>query len=84
MRLSIASEPDLDLRAAALLHDIAKPRVRRKMDGEWRFYGHEKASALLAGEIMARLRFKGTVVSKVMCLIRHHLVLYEADGAMGL
>ncbi len=54
-----------------------------KLDGEWRFYGHEKASALLAGEIMGRLRFKGSVVSKVMCLIRHHLVLYDASWSDG-
>ncbi len=75
--------PDLDLRAAALLHDIAKPRVRRKIEGEWRFYGHEKASALLAGEILARLRFKGAMISKVIRLIRHHLILYDASWSNG-
>ena len=77
--------PDPDLRLAALLHDIAKPRVAGKTDGEWHFYGHEKESASLAGEIMGRLRFKRSVISKVVRLIRHHLILYDAgwsDGAV--
>ena len=74
---------DPDLRVAALLHDIAKPRVRRKIGGEWRFYGHETESALLAGEIMSRLRFKASVISKVICLIRHHLVPYDASWSGG-
>ena len=75
--------PDPDLRLAALLHDIAKPRVGRKIDGEWHFYGHEKESALLAGEILGRLRFKGSVISKVVRLIRHHLILYDASWSDG-
>ena len=78
---NISSDPDL--RLAALLHDIAKPRVARKIDGEWHFYGHEKESALLAEEIMGRLRFKGSVISKVICLISHHLILYDASWSDG-
>ena len=77
--------PDPDLRLTALLHDIAKPRVRRKIDGEWHFYGHEKESAFLAGEIMDRLRFSGAVISKVTHLIKHHLIFYDSawsDGAV--
>ncbi|UCF56080.1 MAG: CCA tRNA nucleotidyltransferase, partial [Deltaproteobacteria bacterium] len=50
-------EPDPVLRLTALLHDIAKPRVREKIEGEFRFLGHEKASARLAKEIMLRFKF---------------------------
>ena len=75
--------PDPDLRLTALLHDVAKPRVRRKIGGEWRFFGHEKESTLLAEEIMGRLRFKGSVISKVIFLIRHHLILYDSNWSDG-
>ena len=75
--------PDPVLRVAALLHDIAKPRVRLKIDGVWRFYGHEKESAFLAGEIMTRLRFSRSMMSKVVRLIRRHLILYDSSWSDG-
>jgi len=68
--------PDPILRLAALLHDVAKPRVRMKAAGEWRFYGHEKASAQLAEVILNRLRFSKTTIHKTIHLVAHHLIDY--------
>jgi len=65
------------LRLTALLHDIAKPRTRIKRKGTWRFYGHEAASAILAKEILNRLRFPGAVTKEVTHLIRHHMIGYH-------
>jgi len=70
--------PDPVLRLTAVFHDIAKPRTRVKKDGTWRFYGHEKESALLAGEILNRLRFRREVVRRVTHLIRHHMIGYDS------
>jgi tRNA nucleotidyltransferase (CCA-adding enzyme) len=73
------------LRLTALLHDIAKPRVRKKEGGQWRFHGHEAASATLAEEIMDRLRFSKDMTGKVANLIRHHFIHYDSgwsDGAV--
>jgi tRNA nucleotidyltransferase (CCA-adding enzyme) len=73
------------LRLTALLHDIAKPRVRKKEGGQWRFHGHEAASATLAEEIMDRLRFSKDMTGKVATLIRHHFIRYDSgwsDGAV--
>jgi len=42
---SIKGDPVL--RLSALFHDIAKPRVRKKINGRWRFFGHATASAEL-------------------------------------
>ena len=64
------------LRLSALFHDIAKPRVRKKVDGKWRFHGHERASADLAEEIMERLRFSREMIRKVQNLILHHMIDY--------
>ena len=75
------------LRLIALLHDIAKPRVREKTGEEFRFPGHEKASARLAKEIMVRLKFSNEMIGKVINLVAHHMSTagYHAgwsDGAV--
>jgi putative nucleotidyltransferase with HDIG domain len=66
-------EPDPLLRLTALLHDIGKPRVREKIAGKIRFYGHDKAGAGLAREIMERLRFGNDTIDRVTHLIIHHM-----------
>ncbi|MDY7036335.1 MAG: CCA tRNA nucleotidyltransferase, partial [Thermodesulfobacteriota bacterium] len=73
------------LRLTALLHDIAKPRVREKVNGEFRFPGHAKEGARLAEEIMERLKFSHEVIGKVTNLIEHHMIVYDSgwsDGAV--
>ncbi len=72
-------KPDPLLRVTALLHDIAKPRIRKKIDGIWRFHGHEKASALLAEEIMKRLKFSNKMIGDVTHLIKNHLIGYNSQ-----
>jgi len=61
------------LRLTALLHDIAKPRVRKKTEGEYHFLGHERESAKLGKEIMERLKFSQEMISEVTNLIAHHM-----------
>jgi poly(A) polymerase/tRNA nucleotidyltransferase (CCA-adding enzyme) len=75
--------PALVLRLTALLHDIAKPRMRKKIEGTWRFLGHEETSSALAEEIMARLRFSGNMIEKVTNLIRHHMLTYNPGWTDG-
>ena len=76
-------DPDPVLRLAALFHDIAKPRVRRKIDGEFRFYGHAEESALLATNIMERLKFSNEMRRRVTNLIIHHMVEYDSNWSDG-
>lgn len=76
-------EPDPVLRLVALLHDIAKPRVRRKIKGEFRFYGHAEKSSLLAGEIMRRLRFSRNMIMEVTKLISLHMINYDPEWSDG-
>ena len=70
--------PDPLLRVTALFHDIAKPRIRAKIEGTWRFHGHEKESALLAEEIMKRLKFSNNMIRKATHLIKNHLIGYNS------
>jgi poly(A) polymerase/tRNA nucleotidyltransferase (CCA-adding enzyme) len=72
-------EPTPVLRLTALLHDIAKPRVKKKIEGQWRFLGHERASASLSEEIMNRLKFSKSMTRKVINLIGHHMIGYDSQ-----
>jgi len=72
-------EPDPVLRLSALFHDIAKPRVRAKIKGRWRFLGHATASAELTKEIMMRLRFSNEWTDRVTSLVAHHMFDYKQD-----
>ncbi len=66
------------LRLAALLHDIAKPRVREKSGVNWVFFGHEKESAVLCEEIMTRLKFSKDMIRKVTNLVAKHMIGYHS------
>lgn len=68
-----AIEPRLNLRMAALLHDISKPEcftVDEK--GRGHFYGHHIKSAQQAEIILRRLGYDEYFVGEVTILIRHH------------
>ena len=67
-------DSDPILRLTALFHDIGKPRVRRKIKGRFQFLGHEKVSADMSKEIMARLKFSKKMISRVANLVNLHMV----------
>ena len=73
-------DPDPVLRLTALFHDIAKPRVREKIDGQFRFLGHEEIGARLTKEIMGRLKFDNKTIGKVTNLVTHHMSVAEYDS----
>ncbi|OGF69452.1 hypothetical protein A3H65_03795 [Candidatus Giovannonibacteria bacterium RIFCSPLOWO2_02_FULL_45_14] len=69
----------LDVRVAALLHDVGKPRAKRG-DGKFStFYGHDIIGAKIADQILSRLRFPKEFIEKVSKLIRYHLFYYNVD-----
>ncbi len=74
-----AIENDPLLRLSALFHDVAKPRVRKKANGRWRFFGHAEASAELTKEIMLRLRFSNEWIDRVTHLVAHHMFDYKKE-----
>jgi putative nucleotidyltransferase with HDIG domain len=67
--------PDLVVRLAALLHDVAKPRSAAPKEGapgENTFYDHEKIGAQLAADILARLKFPRREIERVALLVLEH------------
>lgn len=62
------------LRAAALLHDIAKPRTKAFKEGiGWTFHGHEEIGARMIKGIFRRMRFPLDQAKYVEKLVRLHL-----------
>jgi putative nucleotidyltransferase with HDIG domain len=67
------------VRIAALLHDIAKPRVKTGQGAEATFYGHEIVGAKMAFQLLNRLRFPQKDIKKITKLVRYHLFYYNVD-----
>lgn len=69
----------MELRLAALLHDVAKPASLKFRDGEATFYNHEVMSADQTFEIMRRLKFSNKEIEEVTHLVRQHMFNYTPD-----
>lgn len=70
-----AAPPILDVRLAALFHDIGKPRKKR-FDSERdkaTFYGHQNIGAKMARHILKRLKFSNETVERVTKMVSHHM-----------
>jgi len=78
--------PTLELRWAALLHDIAKPATYSYRDGEVHFFGHEALGAQWARDIMTRLHYDRATVERVSNLVGMHMRINTygdwTDGAV--
>lgn len=68
----------MHVRFAALLHDVAKPRVKVGQGPNSTFYNHQMVGAKMAFEILNRLKFPKKDVEKVVNLIRYHMFYYNA------
>lgn len=65
------------VRLATLLHDVGKPRTKRKMKGKITFYNHEVVGARIAAQIADRLRLSKKQKEKLITLVRWHMFAYD-------
>lgn len=71
----------VNVRLAALLHDIGKPAskvVKVTDEGEiYNFFSHEKYSETIARKLLTKLRFSNNEINNVCHLIENHMFHYE-------
>jgi len=71
---------ELEIRLAALFHDIGKPKSRRKgIKKEYTFYGHEVVSEKMARTIMERLKYPKKTTDLVVSLVRNHMFFSDTE-----
>jgi len=79
LALKFCPSKKLEVRLAALLHDIAKPQTKRG-EGEFAtFYNHDHVGARVARKILQRLRFSTEVIEKVFLLVDNHMFYYNPE-----
>ncbi len=72
----------LEVRLAALLHDVAKPATRRynKVKKLYTFYGHEVVGERMTKKLMKRMRFSREQIDTVTKLVRNHQFFTDIDA----
>lgn len=67
------------VRLAALLHDIAKSRIKAGENEEATFYNHEIVGARMCFQILNNLKLPKKDVEKITKLVRYHMFYYDVD-----
>jgi tRNA nucleotidyltransferase (CCA-adding enzyme) len=71
----------LEIRLAALFHDIGKPASRRWSNekNDWTFYGHDIIGAKMTFRILTDLKFPKKTIELVAKLVRYHLFFSDTE-----
>lgn len=74
-------EYSVEMRLAALFHDIAKPATRREggKNKRYTFFGHEVVGAKMTKSLMKRLKLPRDMTQKVVNLVRWHMFFADPD-----
>lgn len=71
----------LEIRLAALFHDIGKPKTRRVggKNKQYSFFGHEVVGARMTKNILERLKLPKELTENVVALVRWHMFFSDPD-----
>ncbi|MEI6042108.1 MAG: CCA tRNA nucleotidyltransferase [bacterium] len=70
----------LEIRLAALFHDIGKPPTKRGSEtSDITFYGHEVVGAKMSKVILERMKYPTKVITVVTKLIRWHMFFSDTE-----
>ncbi|MBR5402223.1 MAG: HD domain-containing protein [Treponema sp.] len=78
-----APKDKLNVRLAALFHDIGKPDAKKILNETITFYNHEKIGSDITRDILTRLKFPNAVVNNVCHLIEQHMFNYESNWTVS-
>ena len=71
----------LEIRLAALFHDVSKPETRRLSEEkkEWSFHGHEVVGSRVTKKALEDLHFPRETIEKVVKLVRWHMFFSDPE-----
>lgn len=76
---AVKNDFSLEVRLAALFHDIGKPLVKKGKGKYATFYNHEIVSAKITKQILERLKFPNYILNKVVLLVKNHQFYYDPE-----
>jgi poly(A) polymerase/tRNA nucleotidyltransferase (CCA-adding enzyme) len=77
LALKCCPSKEWQVRLAALLHDVGKPKTRKIIENIATFYNHEYVGAKMVDKIMARLKFSAADQTRVVNLVKNHMFYYN-------
>jgi len=79
---ALPDDAGLELRLAALFHDIGKPSTKTvDENGNVHFYSHQIVGAKMTSEILSRLKFDNETIRKTAKIVEMHLRVGEYDSS---
>ncbi|GIW66921.1 MAG: HDIG domain-containing protein [Candidatus Parcubacteria bacterium] len=79
LEYAVKKNYSLEIRLAALFHDIGKPLTKKGEGPDCTFYNHEIVGAKITKNILQRLKFPKKIVERVVHLVKHHMFYLEID-----
>ncbi|MFH1129422.1 MAG: HD domain-containing protein [Patescibacteria group bacterium] len=70
---------NLEVKVAALFHDIGKPETKQGEGPDSTFYNHDYVGAKFVDKILKRLKFSNKFIDKVVLLVRNHMFVSDPE-----
>lgn len=79
--LKVAAEKNfaLEIKFAALFHDVGKPETKQGEGPDSTFYNHDYVGAKFTAQILQRLKFPNKFVDKVVLLVKNHMFVSDPE-----
>jgi len=77
LKVAVEKKFALEIRFAALFHDIGKPETKEGEGPDSTFYNHDYVGAKFTYRILQRLKFSNKFIAKVVLLVRNHMFVSD-------
>lgn len=83
LEYAAAHDYEINLKVAALFHDLGKPSSQREGTDRYTFYGHDIKGEEIARNILDRLKASNAEKYEISHLVREHMFSYTPDWSDG-
>lgn len=70
---------NLEVKFAALFHDIGKPETKQGEGPDSTFYNHDYVGAKVVTRVLSRLKFSKKFIKKVALLVKNHMFISDPE-----